>query len=240
VPLVPAKPSISVAIPAFNEEGAVADVVARTVKTLQACAGDWEVIILDDCSKDRTWEILQKLHAEDPEHIRILRHERNQGIAVTLEEMYAAATKDYVFGIAGDGEYPPEALTEIVPLLETCDIVVCNRIEKPYTPYRQVISRLFHWLPLLLFGVEMYDPGSAKCIKRSIITGIPCRSKGVFVEAERLIRAAKRGHRIGAMDIRQQKRRFGKARGARFPVVYQAVKDLLSCWWHLSVMREKP
>jgi len=233
-------PSISILIAAYNEEACLEAAVRRCLSVIADCAEDYEMVMLDDASTDRTAEIMERLRAEHPDRIRVLRHPENRGIAATFEDLYRAATKDFVFLIPGDDEYPPEALREIVPMLASYDIVVCRRSAKPYTLWRKVVSTSFRLLPRILFGVELYDPGSVKCVRYTIITDVPVMSRGVFVEAERLVRAARRGHKIGVVDIVQQPRQGGKARGARWSLVVRAMADLLTVWISLVVLRRRP
>jgi glycosyltransferase involved in cell wall biosynthesis len=233
-------PSISLVVAAYNEEAALRSTVERCLAVLRQVSGDCELIVLDDASRDRTPEIAAQLAREHPGIVRIVTHEKNLGIAATFEDLFRAATKEFVFDVPGDGEYPPEALLEIVPLLADHDIVVCRRIAKRYTPYRRLVSNLYRLLPRVLFGVELHDPGSTKCRRRTTITDIPLTSRGVFCEAERLIRAHRRGCRIGVVDIVPETRQGGEPRGARPRYVFEAARDLVALWFRLVVLRQKP
>lgn len=228
-------PSISLVVPAYNEEAGLSATIARCQTVLKDCTEDYEIVILDDCSKDRTVEIMEQIRQTDPAHIRTLRHEVNRGIAATFEDLYKAATKDYVFLIPGDGEYPPEALRDAMPLLQEFDIVVCRRVQKNYTPYRHLISSAYRRLTTILFGVELYDPGTTKIVKRQIYLSVPVTCKSVYVEAERMIRAVKRGYKLTKIDIVQSSRAGGVARGARFKTVLAAALDIPRLWWRLHV-----
>lgn len=233
-------PSISLVIAAYNEAASLRNVFERSLAVLKQCTDDFEIIILDDASTDDTAQIAESLRQEHPEFVHVLTHATNQGIAVTFEELLQAATKEQVFDVPADGEYPPEALLEIVPMLDEYDIVICNRRVKEYTAYRRIVSKMYRLLPKILFGVELYDPGSTKCRIRTVIAEIPVTSKGVFVEAERLIRAARRGFRIGKVDIDPERRIAGDPRGAKFSNVVQAVRDVFCLWIRLVVLRQKP
>ena len=120
-------PSISLVIAAFNEEATLEAVFVRCLDVLVECSDDFEVLILDDASTDGTGEIAASIARNHPDVVRVITHQKNQGIAATFEELNQAATRDYVFDIPADGEYPPEALRAIVPLLGDFDIVVCRR-----------------------------------------------------------------------------------------------------------------
>ena len=216
------------------------EVFERGVGILEEFTDDYEVIILDDASTDETGKIAERIRQEHPDRVEVITHEQNRGIAATFETLYLRSSKDYIFDLPADGEYPPEALRDIVPMLPDYDIVVCNRTVKRYTVYRRVVSAAYRWLPRLLFGVELYDPGSTKCRKREVITEIQLTSVGVFSEAERMIRAVRRGLRLGKVDIVPERRLAGEPRGARFGNVVQAVIDLAMLWLRLIVLRQKP
>jgi len=233
-------PSISLVIAAYNESATLESVYRRCREVLAECSDDFEVVILDDASTDETGQIAARLAAEDPDVVRVLTHDQNRGIAVTFEDLNSAATREWVFDIPADGEYPPEALHQIVPLLGEFDIVVCNRTFKRYTFYRRVVSWLYRLLPRLLFGVELFDPGSTKCRRRVLIEEISPVSRGVFIEAERMIRAARRGHRVGKVDVEPERRRAGDPRGASLVNVVGAAVDLARLWWHLVLLRRAP
>jgi glycosyltransferase involved in cell wall biosynthesis len=192
--------SLSIVIPAYNEEVTIADIIQRSLHAAQAWTNDFEVLVLDDKSKDRTVEIIQSICAQNP-RVTLIRHEVNQGIAVTFEELYRLASKEYVFLVSGDGQFPPELLHSCIPLLENADIIICQRTYKPYNIYRHIVSWSFRWIPYFLFGVDLYDAGSVKLMPKRYLVEIPVTSHTVFVEAERLLKAKKLGARIAAVKF---------------------------------------
>jgi hypothetical protein len=103
-------------------------------------------------------------------------------------------------------------------------------VSKHYTPYRHAVSWAYRWLPRLLFGVDLVDPGSVKVVRRTIYREVPVTSTSVFVEAERIIRAVRRGYRLTAVDMESQPRVGGQASGARLPVALAAARDLMRFW----------
>ena len=124
----------------------------------------------------------------------------------------------------------------MMELRDRYDMVIGKRPQKHYTLCRAAISRAFNLLPWLLFGVATHDAGSIKLVRRELLQ-IPLASRGPFREAERIIRAQRRGYRIGMLVVDNQPRRGGKASGARWGLVGQAVLDLLRCWWHIVLCR---
>ena len=232
--------SFSLVIAAYNEAETLPDVFERSLRVLQGCTKDYEILILDDGSTDETGAIAQYLSEQYPNVVRVISHTVNRGIAETFEELYRTAKNDYVFDVPADGEYPPESLREIIPLLSMYDIVICSRVFKRYSLYRKIVSFFYRFLPQLLFGVDLYDPGSTKCRKREVITEIDVTSRGVFVEAERLVRATRRGYRIGKVDVAPERRLAGDPRGAKLSNVCLAIIDLCGLWIRLVILRERP
>lgn len=237
-PYAPRVASLSIVIPAYNEGETLRETFHRCKEAARKCTDDYEIVMLDDASADDTFAIMRELQSTDPGHVRVERHEKNLGIAATFEDLYATASKDYVFLVSGDGEYPPEALEQAWPMKDAYDVVICHRRNKPYSAYRHFISLLYRYGTALLFSIDLYDPGSIKLVKREIYTLVPATLESVYVEAERIIRAARMGYRIGRIMITQKPRTGSVARGARWTTVGNAGFDMLRLWWTLRILRE--
>jgi glycosyltransferase involved in cell wall biosynthesis len=227
----------SVVIPVYNEEANVAAALEEAVATLSRLPLRSELVVLDDASTDGSGPIIDQWQRRHPEVIRVLRHERNQGIAVTFREAYAAAQGDYVFLNSSDGQWKTAECIRMLDLRDRYDLVIGVRRHKHYTLWRKVVSRLFNLAPQLLFGVKTYDAGSIKLFKAEILQ-IPLISRGVFSEAERIIRAQRRGFRIGAIEVDHFQRASGRATGARFSLIARAVADVVLCWWRIVICRD--
>ena len=226
---------ISVCIPAFNEESTIEQVVLGAIETLDQIAAQSEVLVIDDCSKDRTWEILCAMRATT-RRLRLRRHEINRGIAATFAELYEWASNDLVFLNSADGQWKMNTLLELLPMAEDHDIIVARRRTKCYSLGRHVVSWLFNALPYLLFATQTYDAGSVKLVRRAIYD-IPIVSRGVFAEAERIIRAQRLGLRVGVRDVEHFPRTSGKALGAKPSLVLEAIGDLWRCWFDIVILR---
>lgn len=157
--------SITLLVPAYNEEATAARVVREALRAVAAVTDNYDAVLLDDGSTDATFTALEAVRREAPDRIRLLRHGTNRGIAAAFEALYRSATKDYVYLVPADGEFPPDAIRAALPLLTKYDVVVCRRLTKPYGLWRSAISYAFRVLPRMLFRVELYDPGSTKVLK---------------------------------------------------------------------------
>jgi glycosyltransferase involved in cell wall biosynthesis len=230
---------LSILFPAYNEEAAIRGVVEEADTALRRSGFTYEIVVLDDASTDRTEAILQDLAKELPA-LRLMRHEKNRGIAVTLGDLFAAARGEWLFNNGSDGQWKTAEVLRMLPLADgPRTIVVGRRKVKHYGPWRAFVSAMYNLLPRVLFGVRTYDAGSIKLVPRSLMEDVKPRSAGVFRECERLIRAARAGYRIVPLDVDCAPRIAGTAGGARPALVAGAVRDLMCCWWRLVVRRDR-
>jgi glycosyltransferase involved in cell wall biosynthesis len=234
-----ARPELSIIMPVCNEAENLPEVLRDVAAVAAAANFHTEIVFLDDGSTDRSLSLLEDFGRHHPElDVRILRHESNRGIAAACFSLYAAARGSYVFLNGGDGQCGTAEALRLMELRDRYDLVIGKRRDKHYTWRRALVSRAFNLLPLLLFAVRTHDAGSIKLIRAEILQ-IPLRSRSPFAEAERIIRARKRGFRVGALLVESRARRGGKARGARWQLVLQSLRDAVACWWHIVVCRER-
>jgi len=104
-------PGLSIFFPAYNDAGTIASLVITSVKVAATLTDDYEVIVINDGSKDDTAKILDELARIYPEHVRIVHHQKNRGYGGALRSGFATATKDFVFYTDGDAQYDPAEVT---------------------------------------------------------------------------------------------------------------------------------
>jgi glycosyltransferase involved in cell wall biosynthesis len=229
---------LSIVMPVFNEERNLPSVLEEAETVLSSAPFRYEVILVDDASSDGSLALLESFQQQHPQFpMRILRHEKNRGIAAACNTLFAAARGSNVFLNASDGQCTTAECLRMMQVRDQYDIVVGKRRSKQYTWRRTVISWAFNLLPMVLFGTRTYDAGSIKLVKAELLR-IPLLSRGPFREAERIIRAKRRGHRIGAVTVESHPRRGGNATGARWSLIGQAIIDLLRCWWCIAIRRD--
>jgi glycosyltransferase involved in cell wall biosynthesis len=229
--------SVTICIPAYNEAAVIAKVVQEASSVLEQTALCGEILVIDDGSVDETWSILSALQNVIPA-LQIRRHELNKGIAATFTELYQWAANELVFLNSADGQWKMSTLLELLPMAKQHDIIIAQRIDKHYNLSRRIVSWLFNVLPLVFFCTRTYDAGSVKLVRREVYD-IPLLSSGVFNEAERIIRARRRGFRIGVKPIEHFPRLTGKSSGAKPRLVAEAMLDLIKCWLDIVILRRK-
>lgn len=225
-------PSVSVCFPAYNEQETVFAVVTQAHELLARSGIEYEILVCNDGSSDRTREVVDGL-AGSVAFLRVLHNERNLGIRATFERLYSEASKEFVFLNSTDQQWETRILFDLLPLASNWDIVIASRREKHYGVVRSVISWAFNAIPSILFGVRTVDAGAVKLMRREIIERLPVVSRSPFSEAERLIRASRAGYSITYYPVMTAAREAGKAKGVSLGAVLEALKDVARVWWSL-------
>jgi glycosyltransferase involved in cell wall biosynthesis len=225
---------VTICIPAYNEETTIAHVVKDAGSVLEQIAIPGEILVIDDCSVDGTWNILCNIQKTLPA-LQIRRHAVNQGIAATFAELYQWASKALVFLNSADGQWKMAALLDLLPMAGEYDLIIARRRQKHYGLGRLLVSWLFNAVPVIFFATPTYDAGSVKLVRREIYD-IPLISSGVFGEAERIIRARRRGFRVGVKEVEHFPRRAGTASGAKLSLILEGLLDFLKCWLDIVVL----
>src|SRR5437660_8610443 len=143
-------PSVSVCFPAYNEESTVADVLMEADDLLSASGLNYEILVCNDGSTDRTAELIEEIAARLP-RLRVLHHERNLGIWATFEHLYAAAGNELVFLNSTDGQWDTAILFDMLPLTSQWDVIIATRLNKHYGFGRRFISWGFNLVPRIIW-----------------------------------------------------------------------------------------
>src|SRR5258708_39345485 len=190
--------SISVIYPAYNEEQDIVSTIERSVAALIAITSDFEIIIVNDASRDKTGELADDLVRRHWQ-ILVIHQPRNMGQGVGIITEFRAATKDLLIHNGVDYPFDLSDLKLMLPVLSNADIVVGVRKGRPgYTLYRTLLSiatvRLMH----LFFNVRLRDYSFVQLYSRKVWQDIEvdARSTGFFIP-EALIRAHDLGYRVG-------------------------------------------
>ena len=226
--------SISAVLPAYNEEQVIAASVAAMVKTLESYNADYEVIVVNDGSRDRTAEILTHLSIENP-RVRMVSHERNQGYGAAVWTGFISATKDLVFLTDGDKQFDVDELSLLLPMMDGADMVIGYRVKRADPPMR--LLNAWGWKLLVngLFGYTARDIDCAfKLFRRRILDRVEVRSRGATLSAEFLIKARRLGYVIRERGVSHYPRPAGQATGAKPAVILRAFREL----WHLRLTLE--
>ncbi|MER3445502.1 MAG: hypothetical protein C4291_01095 [Candidatus Dadabacteria bacterium] len=220
--------SLSVVLPAYNESENIEKTVTHAVSYLKGTFRDYEVIVVNDGSTDRTPEIVERLASSNP-RIVLVNHPKNLGYGSALRSGFERASLDYIFLMDSDGQFDISDIDRLIPFLDSYDVVVGYR-EKRADPFiRSLNARLYHLFIRLLFGLKLRDIDCAfKIFPRSVYHAIrPIESGGALFSAEFLIRLNQKGFTIREVPVRHFPRRFGRQTGANLNVIIRMFKE---CW----------
>lgn len=218
--------SLSVFFPCYNEEGTVETLTKDTVDVVRSVTDDFEVIIVNDGSSDRTAEIVQKL-ADEIEEVKLVNHEVNSGYGAALQTGFKSAAKEYVFYTDGDGQFDIKELPGLLPLSEKYDIVSAYRVNRQEGALRKLNAFCWGTLVCILFKMKVRDIDCAfKLYKRDIFNNIKMKSTGALIDSEILARATKKGYTIGQIGVKHYPRLTGVSTGAKISVIIRAFREL--------------
>ncbi len=225
---------ISAFFPAHNEEANIVELAKKTSKVLSGICDEYEVIVVNDGSKDRTKEVVENLMKEDS-HIKLINHEINKGYGAALKSGFYNAKYEWIFFTDGDGQFDVNEITKLIELSKECDIATGYRIKRQDPFYRKINAFAWGVLVKLLFGFNVRDVDCAfKLIKKEIIDKIKLEAEGAMISTELLAKANKLGYKIKEVGVNHYPRKAGKQTGAKLKVILRAFIELFKLYGKLK------
>jgi glycosyltransferase involved in cell wall biosynthesis len=228
-------PRLTYFFPAHNEEANLAGLVAEALATLPGFAETFEIIAVDDGSRDATASIAQSLADEHPDVVRLVRHPVNLGYGAALRSGFAAARYELIAFTDGDRQFRVEDLSPLIERLaatDAPDVVVGFRIKRADPLIRTLYARAYRLANRIFFGLRVTDVDCAcKIFRRDALTDLRVESGGAFFSAELLIKLQADGRRVAEVGVPHYPRTAGSATGAKPQVVFRAVRD----FWRLRL-----
>lgn len=233
--------SLSVIFPAFNEEANIKHTVESARLVLPKLAQTWEIITVNDGSKDGTTPICDALAEQYPE-VRAVHHAENRGYGAALKSGILAARYDYIFFTDSDGQFDLTELEDLIEWAGHYEIVTGYRAKRQDPPYRLINAWGWKTLVRMVLGVKVRDIDCAfKIFQRSVFDRIQIRSVGAMVNTEILSQANSFGMRIHEVKVSHYPRRHGKPSGANLRVIIKAFRELFRLWGQLrNVTHQQP
>ena len=218
--------SISVFFPCYNEQDNVTATVKSAVDVLQSIDADYEIIVVDDGSKDDTKKIADQLSQEN-NRIKVVSHPVNQGYGAALQSGFKAAAKELIFYTDGDGQFDIKEMLPLLDLIKECDIVSCYRINRQDSFIRKLNAWCWTRLGCFLFNMKVRDVDCAfKLYKRQIFDNIKMSSTGALIDTEIIAKAIRKGYKITQKGVHHYPRTAGQQTGANIKVILRAFKEL--------------
>lgn len=233
---------LSVFFPAYNEEKNIRRTVNSAIEVLEGIADKWEIIIVDDGSKDKTGEIAKQIVDKYPQQVRLITHTPNRGYGAALKSgMYNSKYKWIAF-TDSDGQFDFSEIDRfIVKQEETgADLVIGYYLERKVPFYRKWGSKVWEMAVFTLFGLWLKDIDCGfKFFRKKVVETIPQleAERGPFISSEFLIKGKDAGFKIEEVGVSHFARKHGAATGAALNVIASGLKDLLKLWFKLKIKK---
>jgi glycosyltransferase involved in cell wall biosynthesis len=220
---------LSYFFPAHNEEANLAGLVDEALAALPAIAETFEIIAVNDGSRDGTASIADGLAAAHPDVVRAVHHPTNLGYGAALRSGFGAARYELVAFTDGDRQFKVAdvgLLAERLAAADAPDVVVGFRIKRADPPIRTLYARAYRLANRIFFGLQVTDVDCAcKLFRREALEGLRVESGGAFFSAELLIKLQAAGRTVVEVGVPHYPRTAGSATGAKPAVVFRAVRD---------------
>ena len=234
-------PELSYFFPAHNEEANLEGLVEEALATLPTIADTFEIIAVNDGSRDRTREIADALAARHPGVVRAVHHPTNRGYGGALRSGFGAARYELVAFTDGDRQFQVADLGRLTRRLaagDAPDVVVGFRIKRADPIIRTIYAKAYRLANRLLFGLQVTDVDCAcKLFRREALDGLRVESEGAFFSAELLIKLRAAGRSVVEVGVPHYPRTAGSPTGAKPQVILRAVRDFWRLRLHMWVDR---
>jgi glycosyltransferase involved in cell wall biosynthesis len=234
---------LSYFFPAHNEEANLEGLVEEALQALPAIADTFEIIAVNDGSRDRTREIADELTARHPGIVRAVHHPTNLGYGAALRSGFGAAQYDLVAFTDGDRQFQVAdvgRLTARLAAADAPDIVVGFRIKRADPLIRTIYARAYRLANRVFFGLKVTDVDCAcKLFRREALVDLHVESEGAFFSAETLIKLRAAGRSVVEVGVPHYARTAGSATGAKPQVILRAVRDFWRLRLHMWVNRDR-
>ena len=226
--------SITIFFPMFNEEDNIIRSVSHAKQVLEEITDDYEILIVNDGSIDRTGEIAEELARKD-EKVRVIHHPENIGLGGAVTTGFKNGRCEYILYMDGDNPFEVSEVKKALPYLEEYDVLTGYRINRRDTLKRYVYSKSYNWLIRILFGIKVRDVNfSFKMCRRDIFQRIELKSKGSFIDAELLIKARNNNLRIKEIPIKYTPRKGGTSTLSSPSVIIKILFEMVRLWPELK------
>jgi glycosyltransferase involved in cell wall biosynthesis len=234
------KPSISAFFPAYNDAGTISGMVITALLTLRELTDDYEVIVINDGSRDHTAAVLDELARVYPDEVRVIHHLKNRGYGGALRSGFASAAKEWIFYTDGDAQYDPRELKKLAALMsDQVDFINGWKIERNDPLHRIVIGRLYQYFVKATFGLRLKDVDcDFRLMRRKVFDKVQLTADSGVICVELMKKVQDAGFRLAETPVHHFHRAYGKSQFFNFPRLVHVARDLADLWIRLVVRKE--
>lgn len=218
--------SISVVLPAYNEEKTLENTLRSTQVFLNNTFKKYEIIVVNDGSTDKTEAVAKKLQFENSK-IKIINHSRNLGYGAAIKTGLNYASNDYIFFMDSDGQFKIQDIKLLTPYINSNTVVTGYRKRRADSIIRTINAFLYNQYLRRLFGLKVKDIDCAFKIfpKKAYENAKPIKSDGALFSAELMLKFLKKGYEIKETGVSHYPREAGNQSGANINVIMKMFKE---------------
>jgi len=224
--------------PAYNDGDSLPGLIEKTFRVLTSHVEDFEVIVVNDGSRDHTAEVLRRLQAQYGPRLRVLTHERNRGYGGALRSGFAAATRDFVFYTDGDGQYDPGELPKLLERMAPgVGLVNGYKLERSDPWHRILIGNIYNRFARFIFRIRIRDIDcDFRLIRRSLLDEIRLTSTSGTICVELVRKLELSAARVEEVGVHHYPRLHGRSQFFRFRSLFVTLYQLLRLWVRLVLL----
>lgn len=233
--------SITVFLPAFNDEQSISALVTDALVTASSLSDDFEVLVVNDGSTDSTPVVLEELASRFP-NVNVIHHESNQGYGGALRSGFKHASKELIFYTDGDGQYDVSELAVLYPLM-TPPVSVVNgyKIKRSDNRLRIVIGATYNWLARVLFKLPIRDVDcDFRLMRRQAVQQLDLVSSSGVICVELIRKLSATGCRFAEAPVHHYFRKHGSSQFFTFRRVAKTAVDFVVLWFRLMMRPHLP
>jgi glycosyltransferase involved in cell wall biosynthesis len=225
-------PSLSCFFPCYNDAFSIAPLVANANAVAAAFTDDYEIIVIDDGSRDHSREVLRDL-AETYPHLKLIFHDQNRGYGGALQSGFKAATKEWVFYTDGDGQYDVWELRNLLAEIQAdVDVVNGYKVTRSDAWYRLLIGKMYLGGMRLLFGFRVRDVDcDFRLIRKSVLDRIALRHTSGVICVELVVKLEQIGARFVNVPVHHYERQHGSSQFFRWRHLMRTLVQVVALWW---------
>jgi glycosyltransferase involved in cell wall biosynthesis len=225
--------SLSLVLPAHNEEENIRVVVEQALEVLPKFTSQFEIIVVNDGSRDHTAEIIDDLAANDS-RVRAIHHKRNKGYGGALTTGFQATTCDFVMFMDSDRQFDINDIALLAPFVGKYDIVAGVRLERNDPFHRRLFAQVFNLTVRVLFGVHLHDIDCAfKIFRGDLLRSMELTAPGALINTEIQAKARRQGATVEQVGVHHYPRVAGEASGGSPKVIFRAMRETILLWWRM-------
>jgi len=221
--------ALSLVIPFYNEEKNVREVISGLSDTLERSSIDYELVLVNNGSTDKTPQILESLAKEKPDAIKIVHVSVNQGYGGGIINGLKRVSEEYVGFMDGDGQIKPSDVLKVYSKLMDANLDLCQvkRVAREDELVRKFISYCYNFIFRFLFSWKVKDVNATpKIMRREICQKLDLVSKDWFLDAEVIIKCTKMRCKVGEVSAIFHKRETGKSE-VNFYTILEFLKNMI-------------